>query len=383
MFRHSDHYYLARFSPAKLTFARQLRSIRKKNLGESIGRTAAAISQYESGKAVPSMDAMYAIMRVLNFPASFFCEESGTLPNVPLEGVHFRSNLNVPKIVRQAACNYGRLVDMIYEWLEGMGIVFPEVSIPKLDSPVLESGMEEQALALRHKLGLGLGPIHDMADLLEGLGVRLIFLPPGSTSLDAFATWINGRPCIILDSGVPASRLQFNYAHELSHLVFDEDKASNDKGIERKANRFAGAFLMPQETFEPDCPKSYKGDKWLALKRHWHVSIAAALYRARQLGVLSEKTYRNACIQRTVRGLRDKEEWEFEPSMPTLLTQAMRLVSEHASLDDLGSSVGIYQSELEDLLLLQGVEKDVLEKMRPMRPKAQIISFDSAKAKKE
>lgn len=383
MFRHSDSYYLAHFSPARLTFARQLRGMRKKDLGESIGRTAAAVTQYESGKALPSMETLQAIMSALRLPAAFFCDDSGSLPNAPLEGVHFRSNIDVPKIVRQKACNYGRLVNMVYGCLEWLGVKFPEPALPKLESPQLESGIEELAVAVRHQLGLGLGPIHDLADLLESLGVRLIFLPPDdSYRLDAFATWLDGRPCMILDSGVPPSRLQFNYAHELSHLVFDEEKPGNDRGIERKAHRFAGAFLMPRETFELECPRSYKNGNWLAIKRHWHVSIAAALYRGRQLGIVSEKVYRNACIQRTIRSLRDREEGEFEPSLPTLLNQAMRLVSDHVNLEDLSNRIGIHLEELEELLAMQGVEEGVIEKMRPARPKAQILAFRPEKIRK-
>lgn len=382
MFHHSDHYYLAHFSPARLTFARQLRNMRKKDLGESIKRTAAAITQYESGKAVPSMEALQAIMSTLKFPAAFFCDESGSLAHVSLEGVHFRSNIDVPKIARQRACNYGRLVNMVYGWLESLGVKFPEPALPKLESPQLENGMEKLAVEVRHRLGLGLGPIHDMADLLESLGVRIILLPPDDAyHLDAFATWLDGRPCMIMDSGVPASRLQFNYAHELCHLIFDEDRATNDRGIERKAHRFAGAFLMPRETFEPECPRSYRSGNWLAIKRFWHVSIAAALYRGRQLGVVSEKIYRNACIQRTIRGLRDREEWEFDPSMPTHLNQAMKFVSGHANLEDLGNAIGVYQDELEELLAIQGVEEEVIAKMRPVKPQAQILKFKPKKDK--
>lgn len=372
----SNHFYLAHFDPARLTFARELRGMTKKELGEQVLRTSSLISQYESGKIVPPLDTFIQIMRALKLPAAFFSTTSQPLSQSSLGQTHFRANLRVPQTERQRAHNYGRLVFGIFTYLEELGIKFPEPRLPHYEQPATENALDELAIEFRQNVGLGLGPIHDLAALIESLGVRIIILPPGEIKLDGFATWIDGIPCMMVDGGSVASRLQFNYAHELAHLIFDENNAPNDVLLERRANRFAGAFLMPRPTFEDDCPRRYKQPLFQSMKDHWHVSIAAALTRARQLSIISEGQYRSACITRNRQGVFRREEREFEPSYPTLLAQAMEMASEEIKLNEMAEVIGMDCSELIEILKSQRISNDILTKMKnTMKQHATIFTF--------
>ncbi|WP_304736643.1 helix-turn-helix domain-containing protein, partial [uncultured Desulfovibrio sp.] len=202
----SNHFYLAHFDPARLTFARELRGMTKKELGEQVARTSSLISQYESGKVAPPLDTFIQITRVLNLPGAFFSTTSQPLSQSSLGQTHFRANLRVPQADRQRAHNYGRLVFGIFTYLEEIGINFPEPRLPHYEQPATENALEELAVEFRKNVGLGLGPIHDLAALVESLGVRIILLPPGEIKLDGFATWIDGIPCMMIDGGSVASR---------------------------------------------------------------------------------------------------------------------------------------------------------------------------------
>ena len=68
---------------------------------------------------------------------------------------------------------------------------------------------------------------------------------------------IRDSPIVVLGSDKGAAvRSRFDAAHELAHLLlhskFDEKDLKNAtrfKQIERQADRFAGAFILPATTF--------------------------------------------------------------------------------------------------------------------------------------
>ncbi len=100
-----------------------------------------------------------------------------------------------------------------------------------------------------------------------------------------------------------------------------------DRRQEEQAFRFAGAFLLPRETFLRECPRRLVWTKFLELKERWKVSLAALVRRAKELGVLSEDTYRRANVQLNQRGWKYQEPGEPPVEYPTVLPQAMELLS--------------------------------------------------------
>lgn len=363
----SPHFYLQNFDPSRLRFARELRGMTKKELAVKIDKSASAITQYETGKSGLSLDTFRAMGDALSVPLSFFSKFNPPLPVASLGHCHFRANRRVPQVERLKAFSYAMQVFTIFSYLTEKGIHFPETVVPTYEgNQVSERQIEELSVEVRSSLGLGLGPISNMAQLLEGLGIRIIFLPSQEVKLDGFATWFDDIPCVMIDSDSAASRMQFDYAHELAHLIFDGENIPEDALIERRANRFASAFLMPAASFKVDCPKSYQQPLFASVKKYWCVSIAAALYRARELGILSERLYKSAQIARSRAGTRTQEEGEFAPAVPTLLDQAMKLICNEISLDEMAADLGMSYHDLRGILELQQVSSETLDAMTPV-----------------
>ena len=107
--------------------------------------------------------------------------------------------------------------------------------------------IEKLALSVRDEWNLGLGPIENMVALVEWHGVIPVEVEGHSNDLDAFSTWADGRPLIFLSiDKASASRRRYDVAHELGHLLMHGECLAGDKVIEREADAFAGAFLLPK-----------------------------------------------------------------------------------------------------------------------------------------
>ncbi|MDQ3457377.1 MAG: ImmA/IrrE family metallo-endopeptidase [Actinomycetota bacterium] len=73
-------------------------------------------------------------------------------------------------------------------------------------------------------------------------------MPEHLADVDAFSFWWKGTPFVLLNTRQSAERGRFDAVHELGHLVMHSDY-DLPRGREREleANRFAAAFLMPEQ----------------------------------------------------------------------------------------------------------------------------------------
>jgi Zn-dependent peptidase ImmA (M78 family) len=178
----------------------------------------------------------------------------------------------------------------------------------------------------RRRLGLGNAPIGNIAGLISGQGVwaAACNLPEDMSGMflsdkqDGLAVLINSRHVSV--------RRRFSYAHEYGHALFDRDEAvrltqrSNaSELVEKRANAFAAAFLMPASGIEDQLRQLDKGrpsrqaqiiydaatghqseveirprpgsqsityQDVASLARHFAVSYEAAVWRLKSLGHL-------------------------------------------------------------------------------------------------
>jgi Zn-dependent peptidase ImmA (M78 family) len=125
-------------------------------------------------------------------------------------------------------------------------------------------------------------------------------------------------------------RQRFDVAHELGHLVMHQDAEPGRRPAEVAANRFAAELLMPREAIAGELPRRLHWPTLQALKEHWGVSLQALLLRARELGALSDTTYRNAVTRMTREGWRRREPGVLpEVEQPSLLPGSLRLLAEN------------------------------------------------------
>jgi Zn-dependent peptidase ImmA (M78 family)/DNA-binding XRE family transcriptional regulator len=116
---------------------------------------------------------------------------------------------------------------------------------------------EDAAAALRHRLGVGLGPIADFASVLEfELGVRVFMRPLPSKISGVYAYEPAVGACMLINASHPRVRRRNSLAHECAHFaasrthadVFSDEDEHYVALEERFAKRFATSLLMPAPT---------------------------------------------------------------------------------------------------------------------------------------
>ncbi|WFS63414.1 ImmA/IrrE family metallo-endopeptidase [Pseudodesulfovibrio thermohalotolerans] len=370
----TSKFYLDNFSPSKITLARELRGLSKKALAEKIQKTPSAVTQIENGTLKPDVDTFTSIAMALSVRPSFFSDVSVT-PDASLTECNFRSKRAATQGLKKQSIAYGRIVVQLFEFLEGLGVSFPTANIPKYNDVPLTK-LDRIAGSVRDHWNLGVSPLPGLMNLLEEHGVFIILLDANSSNLDAYSTYIDGRPCIMVDYNKSASRQQFDLAHELGHLVLHEDSEANLVNKEREANWFGGSFLAPAELFRQECPRRWHYSAYLELKQRWHMSIQACMYRAKQLNIMTDSSYRWGMKQISMRNERINEGGEFEKTKPVLLAQALDLVKDEVSIPQLSEELGLNSAELISLLEVQQVPASVVEALSPkLKQQSKIVSI--------
>ena len=120
----------------------------------------------------------------------------------------------------------------------------------------LRAQADQDALELRHWLGIGQGPIEDLEGLLEfDLGVRLYVQRVHSKISGLLDFHETHGACILLNANHPRVRRNYTAAHELGHLVASRSKplvmrsaSLGSSREERYADMFARAFLTPSRS---------------------------------------------------------------------------------------------------------------------------------------
>jgi Zn-dependent peptidase ImmA (M78 family)/transcriptional regulator with XRE-family HTH domain len=314
------------FNPHALRVARELRGFQKNELAQKLDLTPSAITQFESGKARPTPHTVGRLSMALHFPPSFFAQP-GDFGALSSDLAHFRSLKSSSQMERRKMVSTSALIGLIIEFIES------HVDLPAEHvSPYTNYGVstlediEHAAAKLRTEWGLGVGPISNIVHLLESKGILALRLFSDCKRVDAFSLWHQGRPLVFLNTEKgSATRSRFDAVHELGHLIMHADYLPGDRGQEEQANRFASAFLLPKESFIQECPKRLIWPHFLELKHRWKVSLPALVRRAKDLGLISEHTYRRANMQIRQRW-NHHEPCEPDIEKPSLLPQVVELL---------------------------------------------------------
>jgi Zn-dependent peptidase ImmA (M78 family)/transcriptional regulator with XRE-family HTH domain len=359
----SPQFALDRLDPSRITYARELRGLTKKQLSDNINKTPSAISQIERGLIRPDLETFVSISFALRVPPSFFIEKLAPSKPIDLASCHFRSLRSTPQSMRRQSARKGDLCIDFVEILESKGVLFPQEQISNFHASArYDDEIERAAIELRRHWNMGIGPIPNIVKLVESKGIMVLPLPDAIHKVDAYSTWRGKRPCMLVSYKKTASRVRFDVSHELGHLAMHEDTAAGDAKAERQANRFAGAFLAPRDSFLEECPRRWSFTAFKRLKDRWKMSIQALLYRAKELGCISTSTHRRAMIQLTKGGMRKDEGDEWEKEKPVIVNQALELLHDQITLSELAGDLSVYPWELRDILS-QCVPMETLNKI--------------------
>jgi len=313
------------FAPARLTMARELAGLRKRELADRIDRTPAAVSQYELGQSRPSAATLTRCADALSVPVTFF---SVGRPQLRLDTAHahFRSLRATTAVQRQQALAH---VELLWEITDQLDQV---IELPPVDLGLpLGIPHGDVARTVRKAWDLPTGPVVHLVRNLEARGVvitRIVSL--SSDGIDAFSA-DPGRPIIALsDKGNPMRR-RFSVAHELGHLLLHPDPAPGSPQHERQANAFAAEFLMPAAEIRPLLPTPVDVPRLKEIADGYGVSVAALAYRGKDLGVYGDSTLRRVMATLAGLGWRTHEPVcsDYAGEEPELLRRAVELAAEH------------------------------------------------------
>lgn len=349
---HPDAAAVARaFAPARLTMARELAGLRKRDLAEAIDRTAAAVSQYELGQARPSGETLRRCALALGVPVSFF---TAGRPQLRLDtaAAHFRSLRSTTAHQRRQALAH---VELLWELVDQLDAV--------LELPPLDLGLElgthhgdpaTTAGLVRTAWGVPTGPVVHLVRTLETRGIVLTQLPGvDAETIDAFSAALHGRPMIVLSGKGNPMRQRFSVAHELGHLLLHPDPAPGDGRHEREANTFAAELLMPAAEIRDRLPTPADITDLKDTADGYGVSVAALAYRGKDLGVYSDSTLRRIMTTLTRLGWRTGEPVgsRYPGERPELLVRAAELAARHGlPLPLLAARLHVPLPRLRDLL---------------------------------
>ncbi|WP_321207626.1 ImmA/IrrE family metallo-endopeptidase [Paraburkholderia nemoris] len=211
-------------------------------------------------------------------------------------------------------------------------------------------GPEAAAEALRSQWGLGELPVRNVIALVESKGVRVFSLAMDAKEVDAFSMWHGGTPFMFLNTYKSAEHCRFDAAHELGHLVLHRHGQTQGPELEREANAFASAFLMPRKSVLAYAPRVATLPGLVRAKHHWKVSVAALNYRMHALGLTSAWVYRTLCIQLAEAGYRTNEPEPMAHEKSQMLEKAFKVLrDEGTSRSDVARALAISPKEIDSL----------------------------------
>ncbi|PRI12848.1 hypothetical protein B2J96_23915 [Mycobacterium shigaense] len=321
------------FNPAMLTLAKESAGLTQGAIAAHAGISQSLMSKIENGFEDPSDDFIMKAAEITGVPRELFFQND-PLPSDTIFDIFHKKRVTLPqKPLRKANSNARMLRAEVGRLLRSFDVPvvlpFPSLPIDQHDSP------EEIAALTRAIWRLPTGPLPDLVKVVEATGTPVITADLEHEKLRAMSmagVKTDNAHIIVVNNRLPASAQRFALAHEIGHLVMHEGIAT--KEMEKQADDFASALLMPAAEISPRL-RNIKFRDLGALKQQWRVSLAALIYRAHALGLISERhnTTLNMELNRLPNG-RKREPGEFKPEEPTLIR---RVVATYRN--DLGYSI--------------------------------------------
>lgn len=326
------------FRPERLIQVLDARGVSQVQLAALAGVSPGSISKWRSGQQEPTADALDKVARAVAVRPEWFLR---SMPGFDTGIKLFRSNASALKSARA-------YMAVRHDWSKELAAEFGEiVEYPTANFPgreyrdpneISNEDIEVAAAECRQLWKLGLGPVPDVVLAIENAGGVVVREATDIARIEGVSSWcsVNDRPFVYLNADkANCFRSRFDAAHELGHVVLHRHippkvAQANHKEMERQAHYFAGAFLLPGETFSADVPNVPTLDTLLALKLRWKTSAAAMLMRLRALELVDEQAELNLWKRRSARFGNKAEPYDDEltPEQPRLLRRAVALIVE-------------------------------------------------------
>ena len=328
---------MKRLNGNRIKSARLYNGLTVEELANKLDVSKQAVSQYENNQTTPPIEKCFLLSREVGFPIDYFSQED--VGKVKKGTTYFRALLRTNSKARTQQESRLEHIGIIYSFLNQY------VDFPPLDLPEFKEHLtpKEAAINVRAYWGLGDAPIGNIMSLLESKGILITMFNTPTDDIDAFSQceYIDGKEVFIIaisKNKHSATRIQFDIAHELGHIILHEWSENIElldreqfKNREKEANEFASEFLLPTSSYKNDVigiPN--KIESYIRLKRKWKVSIAAMMYKNREMGIITPRQYQYLVSLMNKKGFRTNEPLDdilVIPS-PTMFNDAISLLLE-------------------------------------------------------
>ena len=297
-----------KLNPKMIALARESRGLSQFELAEKLNLSPAHMSRIEQDFREVGQHHLKEICTVLNYPEGFFYQEGETLP--PALALRKR-NIVAQKVLLpvEAEVNINRL--QVEKLLNAIG--YPEINLPILDIEKLGSPAEA-ARKLRKIWKIEKGAINNLTQILEENGLLLINFDFNTDRVDGMSILANSKfPIMFSNKRSLGDRQRFTLAYELGHLVMHLfTNPSFTRDISHEANEFAAEFLMPEKDIKTDFKDGVTLNILADLKRKWKLSMQALLYRANDIGIITDNQKRYLINQFNSMNIRRREPAELD-----------------------------------------------------------------------
>ena len=268
---------------------REVLRISLRDLADQVGVSHTTIDKFEKNTLVPDSQRLIKLSTILQIPISAILRPPSQ--QIQMTCLAFRSKKMRKRDEKQISAETKEWLER-YIQIEKLSGTRRDFEMPKGFPKKIRTldDAEKAARNLRKAWDLGSAPIENLTSLLEDKGIKIGIIK-GITKFDALFTNCDNHPVIVVKEGLARTRQRFSLAHELGHCLLE---AEGDMDEEKVMHRFAGALLVPAEkvVFELDKTRNKLAVKeLLLLKEKYGLSMGAWLFRAKDLGIISDEYF--------------------------------------------------------------------------------------------
>jgi len=250
-----------------------------------------AIKKYEAGSMMPDSKVLLALSRALNVKTDYFFKPY----EVNIENIEFRKKSKL--LVKETNAIREKVTDSISNYIElEQFLNLNSQFVNPIGDYIVSNGddVEHAVNKLLNSWKLGFNALPNVIGLLEEKEIKVIEIDDNE-NFDGLSGWANHNiAVIVINKTFPVERKRLTALHELAHLLLVFNDKIEPKQKERMCHRFAGAMLMPKETFIQEFGSSRNNisiPELIALKETYGISIQAIMARAKDLGIITEEKF--------------------------------------------------------------------------------------------
>ncbi len=264
------------------TLAREARGYSQAELADASGVSRQSISRFELNDVNLSEAFISNLADTLKFAEPLYKLQKETLPPATYrrrDTIPAKLLTKIDALINVYAFGISHLLN---------AIKFDQLNVPLF--PVTENSTPEQAAQqTRSTWKMPSGAVTNLTATMEANGFITLGVDFETERIDSRSILIDEKyPVIFYNKKLQGDRLRFTLAYELGHIVMHTRSKVLRLDDSHEANVFAAEFLMPKADIVQDLNSKIDVEELALLKNKWLVSMQAILYRAEDLGVITE-----------------------------------------------------------------------------------------------